>query len=255
MLKSLLKKLSVIIMCSALAAGTAVFISACGDKTPDTGDTGSGNENTGNTGSGNENTGNENTGNENNGNESAGGSATKYYFEAEYTDLTDLTGDPGSSTLFNKGMIAAGERAHEGYYVSTFNVVGSTITFTVNAEAAATVNMSLLLRAEAEGTMDSELLDIKVNGTAVNYDAVTVKSETEKVSAIKTNKIFGEIAIGEVQLNAGANNITFTVGEKSNASGSGTYKYTFEFDAMVLTSETALTWSPITDWDSFYPDF
>jgi hypothetical protein len=66
---------------------------------------------------------------------------------------------------------------------------------------------------------------------------------------------FTTLVIGNINLIEGENTITFTVGEKPNASGTGTYKLSYGLDAMILSSSTTLTWNPIKDWDSFYEDF
>lgn len=183
------------------------------------------------------------------------GSTSEYKFEAEYTDLTDLTGDLGSGTAYGKEMIQADDGASNGYYVENFNIKDSTITYKITSDAATTANMSLLIRATSAGECDSDLLIVKVNGTTVSFTAATITDETEKVTAIKSNMKFTTLVIGNINLIEGENTITFTVGEKPNASGTGTYKLSYGLDAMILSSSTTLTWNPIKDWDSFYEDF
>jgi uncharacterized repeat protein (TIGR02543 family) len=177
-----------------------------------------------------------------------------YYFDAECTDLSSLTGDLGSGTAYGREMIVAGERANGGYYVDNFNVVDSTITYKISSENATTVHMSLLISALSQDTLKPELLTIKVNGTAVNYTAGTVTSKTEQVSAIKSVVLFDKFDIGDIQLKEGENIITLTEGEAATASGSGTYKLSLRIDAIVLSSSEKLTWEPIEakDWDTFY---
>ncbi len=264
MTKSLLKKLPAILLCFILCLGVAVFAVACGggqtdddqthnDEQTDDDQTNNDDNTDDDQTHNDDNTDDDQTHNDDNTDDDSSDAMKKYYFEAEYVDLTDVTSDRGSGNTSGKDLIVKGDRAHNGYYVQGFNIKDSTLTYTIHSDAAATVQLSLLICGEnAAGTLDSELLIIKVNGTAVTYSDVAVKNDKEKVSAIKTNLLFDEVSIGDIQLNKGDNTITLTVGEKVGTSNN--YTYGINVDALVLTSSSPLTWNPI-DPDEFYPDY
>lgn len=182
------------------------------------------------------------------------GSTDIYYFEAEYTDLTGLSSDIGSGTAYDKSMIQKDSGAHNGQYVSQFNGAGQSLTFKITAEEATTADLSILLTLVSEATVDPEYLIVKVNNVSVSFTATKITPTTEKVSAIETKIVFTQLEIGEISLVQGENTITLTVGTKANASGSGSSKLNFHFDALVIESSVKLTWNPI-DPDTYYPDF
>lgn len=184
---------------------------------------------------------------------------TEYYFEAEYTDLRGLTADIGSGTAYGRELITSGtnaSNASNGCYVDNFNVVGSSITYTITSDISATVRMTLIARSvETDEEIDPDLLVITVNGSEITYNAATITSASEQVSAISYRRLFTEVDIGDINLIEGENTIVLTIGEKSNTSGSGTYSVGLGIDAIVLASSDAtLTWEPVTEdmWDVFY---
>lgn len=185
---------------------------------------------------------------------------TTYTFEAEYVDLTGITGSAASASIGGQDMISTAvdeQNASNGYYVTALNnSAGVNLTFTITSSAASTAEMTLLLNSGADSrTLESGYLDITVNGTAVTYSSTTLNHNTVTVSSGLSSKdysTFQEITIGDISLASGENTIVISFNKNVPATSS---VINFEFDAMTLKTAATLSWSPITDWDDFYSDF
>lgn len=185
-----------------------------------------------------------------------------YTFEAEGCDLTGLTSFGYSINVSETDMILGKNVANipenvksslsNGYFIGYFqtkNESGITLSFPIEADTASTGNkMSLRLGTEyGTLTLSPEELEVKVNGTALDYDPITVIGENlTSVSQYKGYTVpFNDYTLSsEFDLKAGENVIELTM--KVNELG-------FKDEPMLLSvgpgvdcikvrSQSTLTW-------------
>lgn len=169
----------------------------------------------------------------------------EYTFEAEYTDLEDLTGASSSGSAEGTDMIQSASKASNGHYIGFTYKEGLTITFEIVSESATTADLKVGL-APWEGmsaiTISSDTFVVGVNGKSVKYSST-------KVSAVRGendmgSRSFNKYTIGKVELAEGKNIITLTIGPNDYVNGGAGGP---AIDAIYVTTEASLTWEPITD--------
>ena len=183
-----------------------------------------------------------------------------YTFEAEGCDLTGLSSFGYSVNVNETDMIqprkeisaSVTNSLSNGYFVGYFQTTdedGITLKFPIDADKASTGNkMSLRLGTEyGTITLDPDVLQVKVNGTALDYEAITVVGENlTSVTQYKGYTVpFADYTLSaEFDLKAGENLIELTMmpnelGFKDepmlSSVGPGV-------DCIKVRSESALTW-------------
>lgn len=241
-MKDILKKI-------ALTAGISVGVLCLGllgscSNTSDSASGGNGTSVSGenNSGGGNTNSTNStgNTDSTSAGDSAVTGGAATYTFEAEYVDLSGVIGQGISGANAGIGMIHEGSKASNGYYLTDMYRTGCSISFVITADKEATATMKLSLGNSFAQMKLSDVLDITVNENAVTQKS-SLKVEADDVASPGTE--FAEYTIStSVSLAEGENTITFTVKENTYCNGGSGAP---EFDALILTTEAVLTWTPV----------
>lgn len=181
-----------------------------------------------NSGETNEN-GDETGGNESGSNESGTGETTEagtYVFEAEYTDLSSISGHTFSGELQGFSVITADEYdagASNGYFIGYLYEKGNTITFEITSDKAVT-DAKLYLRATEEhenNPIDWEMLTVSVNGgDPIQYKTMDFSGANSGFfSSTKVLRAFKDYTIGTISLQEGKNTITFTVNNNTVLQG------------------------------------
>lgn len=170
-------------------------------------------------------------------------SGKEYTFEAEYTDVDDLVGAGSSNGAEGTDMILPAEKASNGYYIGFTHKKGLTITFEITSDKAAEANLKVGL-TPAEGMqaikINPDTFNVKVNGVAVSYSEQNVKDNATNMN----KREFKKYDMGKVNLVAGKNTVTLTIGENDYVNGKSGGP---SIDAVYLTTEAALSWEPIED--------
>jgi hypothetical protein len=164
-----------------------------------------------------------------------------FTFEGEYIDMTGLRGGGISGAQSGVNMLQEASSASNGWFIGYTHKLGLTLTFNITSDKAGSATMVLALGTElGVMTMNPTTFILKVNDAAVNYTAFNIKANSSQ-----TGTDFRDYTIAPtVNLIAGANAITFTIGENEYCNGSAGGPL---FDAMKLTTEAALTWTPHTE--------
>jgi hypothetical protein len=214
MANKLLKKLGVLFCLVALTGGIAA-LSACGDtnvtvnNNKDKEESNSGDNPGSNSGSNSS----DNTGSENNGNDASSGTSSDatYKFEAEYTYMADVQGGGISGAAAGVNMITESANASNGFFVGSLHSTKSKLTFKINATAACTATLRVVLGNEIGAmTMSPNTFEIKVNDVEVNYTAFNLPGKGNTTT-------FDTYKIGDISLKQGENVITFAIVNKNNA--------------------------------------
>ena len=185
-------------------------------------------------------------------------------FEAEGIDLEGLSGHGYSNSAEGCGMIM-GENTlairnnqtvlnsiSNGHFVGYFNTADTTLTFNINSDVAATgATMKLRLGSEY-GTMrlDPSVMTISVNGTALDYDQISVTGQRVEGTNIVYGAPFKDYEISTAfDLKAGENKIEITILQntlglpETNVESVGP-----GVDCIKIKSESTLTWNSL--WES-----
>jgi hypothetical protein len=211
MANKLFKKLGILLCLATLACGITAF-SACGDTNDSTTNDNKKNENT-NSGDNSGDNSSDNTGSENNGNDASSGTSSDatYKFEAEYTYMADVQGGGISGAAAGVNMITESANASNGFFVGSLHSTKSKLTFKINATAACTATLRVVLGNEIGAmTMSPNTFEIKVNDVEVNYTAFNLPGKGNTTT-------FDTYKIGDISLNQGENIITFAIVNKNNA--------------------------------------
>lgn len=164
----------------------------------------------------------------------AGGNATTYLFETEYTYMKDVVGGGISGAAAGLNMVVESADASNGFYIGSTHSTKCIITYKVTSSADATATLRVLLGSELGNMkMNPTSFVITVNGTAFSYEEFTIPTEVKT-----TGKTFTQFKLGDIQLKAGENVITFQVGPNEYCNGGPGGPL---FDAIKLTSEATLT--------------
>jgi hypothetical protein len=194
------------------------------------------------------------------GEENDGGVRT-YTFEAEGIDFSGLSGFGYSYNASETDMIL-GKHSNSipanvknslsnGYFIGYLNTPETTLTFEIMADKASEGNTLILRLGSEYGTLNltPSALEVKVNGVALEYGAVSVlgKSMNGLDDYEGYTVPFNDYALSaKFALNAGKNVVAFTT--KSNSMGiAGSL---FEsvgpgVDCIKIKSESALSWESL----------
>lgn len=185
-------------------------------------------------------------------------------FEAEGIDLEGLSGHGYSNSAEGCGMIM-GENTlairnnqtvlnsiSNGHFVGYFNTADTTLTFNINSDVAATgATMKLRLGSEY-GTMrlDPSVMTISVNGTALDYDQISVTGQRVEGTNIVYGAPFKDYEISTAfDLKAGENKIEITILQNTlGLPGTNVESVGPGVDCIKIKSESTLTWNSL--WES-----
>jgi len=192
------------------------------------------------------------------------GTGKTYTFEAEGVDFSGLTSFGYSINISETEMIL-GEHtnvpanvvssASNGCFVGYFNPQGDnglTLTFVINADKASEDNTMTLRLATEYGTMtiSPDDMDVTVNGTALQYDPITVVGENLTsvnqwhgyVVPFNDYKLSSKFALKEgenvITLKIKANELGFADDVMLKSVGPGV-------DCIKIRSESTLTWESL----------
>ena len=184
-----------------------------------------------------------------------------YTFEAEGCDLSGMTSFGYSINVSETDMILGGSNAipenvksslSNGYFIGYFqtkNENGLTLKFPIDADKASTGNRISLRLGTEYGTLtiSPEEMDVKVNGTALDYEPITVIGENlTSVTQYKGYTVpFNDYTLSSTfDLKAGENLIELTI--KVNDLGFADEPMLSSVgpgvDCIKVRSESALTW-------------
>lgn len=170
-------------------------------------------------------------------------SGTEFTFEAEYTDVDGLVGAGSSNSAEGTDMILSATNASNGHYIGFTHKKDLTITFEINSDKAAAATLKIGL-TPAEGMNAIKIAPstfiVKVNGSAVTYTEQNVVDNNTNMN----KRQFKKYSVGTVNLVAGKNTITLTIGDNDYVNGKAGGP---SIDAIYITTEAALTWDPYED--------
>ena len=145
-----------------------------------------------------------------------------HVFEAEDAEIAD-----GAATYAGYNIITSGDRT----YIGNLNQnTGATVTFTVNAEEAATVSLVVTVNRRFAETVFTEKFGVSVNNGR-DLDRPTIVPAYADQWA---DESFMDFNLGCIDLVAGENTIRFTVLTTGDLSG-------YNFDKITLLSDVAVT--------------
>lgn len=163
-----------------------------------------------------------------------GAETTTYQFETEYTYMKDVVGGGISGAAAGLNMIVESSDASNGFYIGSTHSTNCVITYKVTSDADATATLRVLLGSELGAMkMNPTSFVITVNGEPFTYEEFTIPTEAKT-----TGKTFTQFKLGDIQLKAGENVITFQVGPNEYCNGGPGGPL---FDAIKLTSSANLT--------------
>lgn len=164
----------------------------------------------------------------------AGADTTTYLFETEYTYMKDVVGGGISGAAAGLNMVVESSDASNGFYIGSTHSTKCVITYKVTSDADATATLRVLLGSELGAMkMNSTSFVITVNGEPFIYEEFTIPTEAKT-----TGKTFTQFKLGDIELKAGENVITFQVGPNEYCNGGPGGPL---FDAIKLTSTATLT--------------
>lgn len=159
---------------------------------------------------------------------------TTNVYEAEFTNMSDVVGGGISGAAAGLNMIIESTDASGGFYVGSTHSTKCVITYKITSDADTTATLRVLLGSELGAMkMNPTSFVITVNGTVLEYDEFTIPTEAKT-----TGKTFTQFKLGDIQLKAGENIITFQTGENEYCNGGPGGPL---FDAIKLTSSATLT--------------
>lgn len=159
---------------------------------------------------------------------------TTYLFETEYTYMEDVVGGGISGAAAGLNMIAENADASNGFYIGSTHSNNTVITYVITSDADAPATLRVLLGNELSTMkLNPENLIITVNGEAFEYAPFELPAEVKTVG-----KTFTQFNLGDIQLVAGENTITFQIGPNEYNSGASGGPL---FDAIKLTTTAELT--------------
>lgn len=165
-------------------------------------------------------------------------------FETEYVDsVPTLSGAGYSSAPSGRGMIQSMPGMSNGYALGYLNKP-ETVTFHINSAAATSATLVLGLGSEVgDFTYDPSMFSITVNGSEVDYGAISVKQTGSSEGDYESRACTVSPAVDLIE---GENVISFSIKESPKATG------TFSavgclFDYIELTGAGCdLSWRPRT---------
>lgn len=164
----------------------------------------------------------------------ADGEEVTNLFETEYTFMEDVIGGGISGAAAGLNMIMENTEASNGFYVGSTHSTECIITYQIVSDADTVATLRVLLANELSAMkMTPEIWMINVNGEAFVYDEFELPAEVKPVG-----KTFTQFNLGDINLKAGENIITFQVGDNEYCNGAPGGPM---FDAIKLTSTAKLT--------------
>ena len=133
-------------------------------------------------------------------------------FEAETFEFINVTTDKGMLGTEGKGIEATQYPSGDAFVYNLQYSTNTTLKFTVNSSVAQTVTMTLRMGCRDYAMNPAESFTLKVNGVEVSFNDATFPKYT-KVQYWD----WLELAVAELQLNAGDNVIEFTRNESDRA--------------------------------------
>lgn len=168
------------------------------------------------------------------------GEVKSYTFEAEYVDLTDKAGAGPSNAALETELVLTDTAASNGNYIGYTYFADLFFDYVFTADAAKEATLKIVFGSDLGIVrLNPTVFEISVNGTALDYKEIKLPDSSGKV-----NKVFKEFNIGKINLVAGENKITLKVlaNELYNGGTGGPL-----IDCVILDTEAALTWEPVTD--------
>ena len=191
---------------------------------------------------------------------------TKYTFEAEYTQFTNLpasdrTAENGqkigygySNNVKGLQLIMAegnsGANASNGYYVTSLYYNGSYLEFNITSDAEVE-DAILILRLSAE-YYDMHLTEenylIMVNDEELAYGNIDVTGAITDMSSMNKRPFSNFTVSSTVHLEAGENTVRLQVNNDEKQGATGTMNAIAPMvDCIYIYTDAALTWEPFTD--------
>lgn len=189
----------------------------------------------------------------------------EYIFEAEETDISNISGTGYSNARGGRELIFASDdgagpdmQASGGYYIAGLYVQGNELVFVINAEEAVT-DAVLVLRLAAEFRnidMSSDpnaddYYTISVNGTPIEYSTISLVG-TDIPDVVDGGQYpFEDYTITtSLSLQEGENVIRL-ITSNANAYHVGTMRANAPMvDCIKIYTSTVLTWTPINNIDN-----
>ncbi len=143
------------------------------------------------------------------------GGKTTYVLEAEYIDLSNVSGSgmsdskSGVGVIFGDGTQAEKDKGwSEGYYVMGSYSTDFQLDFKFTADKAGTASIMLRLGSElGDLTMSSAGFSVQINGTEINYSNMYIAG-TSTVGALTEVEFQDKLLSASVALKAGENTLT-----------------------------------------------
>lgn len=187
----------------------------------------------------------------------------EYVFEAEGCDLTGLSGHGYSNEAKEEQMIL-GENTKairnnksvldsisNEHFVGYFNTADTTLEFVITADVASENNVMKIRLGSEYGTLrlDPSVFEIKVNGTALKYDRISVTGNA--IGNVTTDTgykaVFKDYEISQkFALDAGENTVTVTILDNNLGESFGVETLRCVgpgVDCIKIKSDSKLTWN------------
>ena len=170
-----------------------------------------------------------------------------YTLEAEYIDLSEVSGAGESSSQSGVNMIYGNGESDkskgwsEGYFVGYTYVANLKLDFVFQSDADATATIVLRLGSELGNLMlTPDLFEVQLNGTTVPYASLTLEggSDMETIQ-------FHDLTINaNAQIKAGENTLSLIVRDNKLVAGERVGGPCV--DCVKITTTAGITWSPKT---------
>lgn len=181
------------------------------------------------------------------GNSSTGGKTTTYTLEAEYIDLSNVSGAGESSSqsgvqmIYGNGETDKSKGWSEGYFVAYTYVANLKLDFVFESDSDATATIALRLGSELGDLMlTPELFEVQLNGVTVPYSSLSLSGNTDL-----SQVVFQDFVVNtNAQLKAGQNTLSLIVRDNklvANERVGGPC-----VDCVKITTSAAITWNPKT---------
>lgn len=159
---------------------------------------------------------------------------TTYLFETEYTYMEDVVGGGISGAAAGLNMIIENADASNTFFVGSTHSPKCVITYAIQASEDTTATLRVILGNEISAMkLNPQNLIISVNGVPFEYAEFELPAEVKSVG-----RTFSQFKLGDINLVAGENTITFQIGENEYCNGATGGPL---FDAIKLTSTAELT--------------
>jgi len=188
---------------------------------------------------------------------------TRYTFEAENTQLTDLpeedlTADWGnkigygySNNVSGLGLIGDGvitqSEASNDHYITDLYYNGAYLEFVIKSDRAVD-NAVLTLRLTCEFYdmyITSDMFTVSVNGEAISYEGIDLSGAVTDMASTQKRPFTNHVITDSLHLNEGENIIRLEVTNNTKLGTTGTMNATAPMvDCLYITTDAVLTWAP-----------